>query len=205
VTVSVQTWLRHDSDLAMHRPPPTPIAATHAEWHSRLWQSLPHWREDIWQRENQPLDIQYAGTLDDLNTALASRGWEHAKPLDWGTALSLFSPELPLQELPVPPQVHAGRHEASALVKRLPEGGRLVLRLWRTPYRLDGAPLWIGNVTAQRKDLVLNLLAIPATVPEFAGPRVALERDLTGLPAVSWEVRESVILAATEGDGDHPP
>jgi membrane protein DedA with SNARE-associated domain/membrane-associated phospholipid phosphatase len=202
LAVWVQTSVRHDEDLAAYRPPPAPIAASIAEWQTHLWQTLPAWREDIWHRHNQPLDLQYVGSPEALTEALAANGWEPAQALDWTTALNLFSPELPLPELPVPLQVHAGHHEAAALAKRLPDGGRLVLRLWSTPYRLDGAPLWLGNVTAQRKDLVLNLFAIPATVRDHAGPRAEIERDLAGLPGVVWEPRDSRLLIAIQGDGD---
>ena len=205
LAVSLQTWLRHDADLAAYRPPPTPIATSAAEWRSHLWQTLSLRREDIWQRENQPLDIQYSGTPQALTAVLAVRGWEPAQRLDWATALSLFSPELPLQDLPVAPQVHAGRHEAFALVKRLPDGGRLVLRLWATRYLLGETPLWVGNVTAQRKDIVLNLFVIPATVQEFERPRAELERDLAGLPGVACEPRAKVLLVAIDGDGQGPP
>ena len=205
LAVSLQTWVRHDADLAARHPSPTPVAASATQWQAQLWQTLPLRREDIWQRANQPLDIQYAGTPEALTATLAARGWEPAQRLDWATALNLFSPELPLRDLPVPPQVHAGRHETVALVKQLPDGRRLVLRLWTTRYILGGTPLWVGNVTAQRKDLVLNLFAIPATVQEFASPRTELERDLTGLPGVTFASRASVLLVAIDGDRQGSP
>lgn len=200
LALSAQTWLRHDADLAAHRPTPAPIAASLEDWRSHLWQTLALRREDVWQREKQPLDIQYAGSPAALTAVLAARAWEPAERLDLTTSLKLFSPDLPLQDLPVAPQVHAGRHEAVALVKRLPDGGRLVLRLWATRYRLGGTPLWIGNVTAQRKDLVLNLFVIPATVQEFTRPRAELERDLAALPGVVSEPRDKVLLIAIGGE-----
>ena len=205
LAVSLQTWARHDADLAARRPSQTPIAVSAADWRSHLWQTLSLRREDVWQRANQPLDIQYAGTPQSLSAALAARGWEPAERLDLSNSLQLFSPDLPLQDLPVAPQVHAGRHEAVALVKRRPDGGRLVLRLWATRYLLEGTPLWIGNVTAQRKDIVLNLFVIPATVQEFTAPRAELERDLTALPGVTFEPRDKALLIAIGGDPQGSP
>jgi membrane protein DedA with SNARE-associated domain len=196
LAVSLQTWLRQDADLARYRPAPTPIDASIEDWRNGLWQQLPLMREDIWQRENQPLDIQYLGAPQALADALVTRGWVAAPPLDWVTALNLFSPTLPLRDLPVPPQVHAGRHETLALVKPLPDGRRLVLRLWATRYRLDGTPLWIGNVSTQRKDLVLSLLAIPATDQDFTDPKAQLAQDLNGLPGLWVENRPTEILIA---------
>jgi len=201
--VWVQTWLHHDAEVAALRPPPASVVSNREDWRSDLWQRISRRREDIWQRAAQPMDIQYLGTLQDLAAALGAQGWEPARPLGWSTALSLFSPELPLQDLPVPPQVHAGRHEAAALVKRLPDGGRLVLRLWSTRYQIDAMPLWVGNVTAQRKDILLNLFVIPATVQEFAGPRSELKRDLAAAPGVTCTPRPGVLLIAL-GPDRHP-
>jgi hypothetical protein len=201
LSVSLQTWAQQDTDLARYRPEPTSIEASMADWRDGLWQGLPLRREDIWQRQHQPLNIQYAGSLAALSAALSPKGWEPAQPLDWVTALQLFSPDLPLQALPVPPQVHAGRHETLALVKALPDGRRLVLRLWATRYRLDGRPLWIGNVTLQRKDLILDLFAIPVTVQEFTGPRTAVEQDLVGLPWLTQDARAQVLLIGLEHAG----
>jgi membrane protein DedA with SNARE-associated domain/membrane-associated phospholipid phosphatase len=204
--LTVQTLLRPAVDLDAYRPSPAPVAVTAAAWQGDLWRTLPQRREDVWQRATQPLDVQYAGDPQALSVALGPHGWGPARALDLVSALDLFSPGLPLQDLPVPPQVHAGHHEAAALVKRLPDGGRLVLRLWATRYRVGptAAPLWIGNVTAQRKDMVLGLFAIPATVREFARPRAELERDLDGLPGVAWEPRASIVLLTIEGDREVP-
>ena len=69
-----------------------------------------------------------------------------------------------------------------ALIK--PEGAdnRLVLRLWATPYWIDGrAPLWIGNVTAQHRRMILNLLAMPATGTDTVQPLAKVLPDLVAL------------------------
>jgi membrane protein DedA with SNARE-associated domain/membrane-associated phospholipid phosphatase len=196
VALSVQSWLRPTLDLEAYRPTPTPIAVTAQTWRDDLWRTLPQRRGDIWQRAVQPLNIQFAGDPQGLTAALTSQGWTQAKPLDLMNALELFSPDLPLAELPVPPQVHAGRHETLALTRALDDGGRLVLRLWATPYHIGpgSIPLWIGNVTSQRKDVVLDLLAIPATTPQFTAPREALKRDLTAAPGVAVDTRDQTLL-----------
>ena len=204
VALSVHTWLRPTLDLEAYRPTPTPIEVTAQAWRDDLWRSLPQRRGDIWQRAVQPLDLQYAGDPQALAAALAPQGWTLAKRLDLMNALELFSPERPLAELPVPPQVHAGHHETLALTRALDDGGRLVLRLWATPYRLDpgATPLWIGNVTSQRKDVVLDLLAIPTTIPQFTAPREALKRDLGASPGVTVETRDQALLVT---QGEEPP
>ena len=206
VALSLQSWLRPTLDLDAYRPTPTPVPVTAEAWRDDLWRTLPQRRGDIWQRAVQPLNVQFAGDPQGLAAALGSQGWTQAKPLDPGNALELFSPELPLAELPVPPQVHAGRHETLALTRTLDDGGRLVMRLWATPYRVgpDAIPLWIGNVTSQRKDVVLDLLAIPATIPQFTAPREALKRDLVAAPGVAVDSRDQTLLV-TLYDGRPTP
>ncbi len=111
-----------------------------------------------------PLNLQYAGEPRALTDTLQAHGWRTAETLSFDNAIRLLSPSLQLMELPLIPHVHDGRHEDLSLVKSEGEDGRLVLRLWATPYRIDGRrPLWIGNVTAQHKRLILGLLAMPAT------------------------------------------
>jgi membrane protein DedA with SNARE-associated domain/membrane-associated phospholipid phosphatase len=204
VALTVQTWLRPAVDLHAYRPIPTPIAVTVEAWRNDLWRTLPQRRGDIWQRAEQPLDLQYAGDPNALAAALAPLGWGLAKQLDLMNALELFSPDHPLAELPVPPQVHAGHHETLALTRALDDGGRLVLRLWATPYRIgpSATPLWIGNVTSQRKDVILDLLAIPTTVPQFTAPREAFKRDLNAVLGVAVETRDQVVLVTL---GEAPP
>ena len=62
------------------------------------------------------------------------------------------------------------------------------------PHRPRAIPLWIGNVTSQRKDVVLDLLAIPATIPQFTAPREALKRDLAAAPGVAVDTRDQTLL-----------
>ena len=129
-----------------------------------------------------PLNLQYAGDPQILTQALAAQGWQAADTLSFENALRLLSPSLPLMELPLIPHVHDGHHEALGLVKQEGEEGRRVLRLWATPYFIDGRqPLWVGNVTDQHKRIILNLLAIPATGKDPTAALTATVPDLAAL------------------------
>jgi hypothetical protein len=145
-------------------------------WRSEVWRELPSHREDLRQRSRDPLTLQYAGPLDELRTALAAKGWESATMLDWSNLIKLLSPSLPLQDLPILPQVHDGHHESLTLVKPQGMDHRRVLRLWETPYRIgdDQTPLWIGNLTGQTKKPILDLIAVPTT-------------QAGGLPSAAYE------------------
>jgi len=180
---AAQTLREQQADIARYRPAPVTISLSEAEWRSAAWRDLPRRREDLRQHSREPMNIQYVGALDRLEVYLAHKGWAPANGLDWGNWMKLLSPSLPLQALPVIPQVHAGHQQALALVKPLPHDDRLVLRLWTTSYRVGAArtPLWIGNVTAQGKRIILDWLTIPVTEEETAKPFTEFLRDAEDL------------------------
>ena len=163
--VTVRSLTGHAEDLARLVPPPQPTVITEAAWRNGVWQELPQRRTDLWQRRPQPLSLQYAGEPNALAEAMAKHGWHRAQRLDWRNAVRLLSPTLSLTQLPVIPRVQDGQHEALVLVKPGPDQtSRSLLRLWPTPYRIDGrVPLWVGNVTTQHKGVLLGLIALPIT------------------------------------------
>jgi hypothetical protein len=161
---TVHDWIDGSRDLTRLTPAERTETLTRADWHASGWQRLPSRRADISQRDRHPLTLQYAGDTRALAQALIAAGWAPADLLDWGNAVRLLSPSLPLAQLPVIPQVHDGHHEGLVLTR--PRGGseREVLRLWSTPFRLeDETPLWVGNLSRQQKAVHLNLIAFPAT------------------------------------------
>jgi membrane-associated phospholipid phosphatase len=174
--LALRDWLDAGRDLTRYTPAEPVEILTRAQWLAGGWRQLPDRREDLRQRHAQPLTLQLAGDPEGLQTALAPSGWQPAERLRWGNALLLLSPSLALAALPVIPQVHDGRHESLVLTQDGPDGTRWVLRLWSTRFRLsEGQPLWVGNVTRQRKEVILDLIALPTTDPTpsgFATPRL---------------------------------
>lgn len=178
----IRSTASHSSDLALYGLPPATISVSETAWRSELWRGLPQHRQDLRQLNHHAMTIQYAGSLEDITARLGANGWAPAEGLSWSTAMKLLSPSLPLDDLPAIPHVHDGHHESLALVKPLPDGGRLVLRLWATPYRIDGGtPLWVGNVTAQYKRVILGLLAVPTTARDTQRPMPSASGDLSAL------------------------
>ncbi len=175
-------WIGGERELARLTPTPRIAAVTRAAWHAGAWAQLPRRREDLSQRHRHPLTIQYAGDPAALGAALAGYGWQRAATLDWGDALRLLSPSLPLAEIPVIPQVHDGRQESLALTKTTGADQREVLRLWPTRLRLDdGTPLWVGNVSRQHQETLMNLISLPATDPRAFVLPAEFSGDLAGL------------------------
>ena len=195
IAFSLQSAISHDPDLAFYGRSEDVAVITDADWKSTIWRTLPGTRDDLRKAGSHPLNLQYAGRLDDFRSKLGDHGWEIGTKLNWGTAMKLLSTSLPLAELPVIPHVHEGRHEALTLVKQAPDGGRLVLRLWATRYRIDDeTPLWVGNVTEQTKRTILDLLAIPTTAPDARSPLASVLQDFSALHPFRPDTTAPILL-----------
>jgi undecaprenyl-diphosphatase len=180
---SVETGLHHERNLARYQPARTIQQVDQGQWWEGIATPLPAFRADLRNREEHPLNLQYAGSIDWLRRQLHAAGWLPATRLDWSDGLRLLSPGQPLQALPVLPQVHDGRHETLILEKPLPRDGRLVLRFWATDVRLvgDGTPLWVGNISEQQQVTVLGFLTYAQTALNFDRALEQLQRDLRSL------------------------
>ncbi len=200
IAFGIRSVTSHQADLDLYSPRIDTVRVTQSEWRSGLWRALPNRRQDLRQLDQLPMTLQYAGALADLAAALEEKGWERGMPLSWGNLIRLLSPSLPLQELPVIPHVHEGRHESLALVKRMPDGGRLVLRLWPTRYLVGDAraPLWVGNITAQEKRTILDMVALPTTVAHR--PAASISEDLSPLHPYRPSEDAPLLLQAAPGE-----
>lgn len=195
-TISGDAWFNQGETVKRYQPNPPTILLAEERWLSGTSTQLPAYRQDARGRLNHPLDIQLAGDLQRISTRLLNRDWKPAEMLNWGNLLRLLSPSLSLQELPVLPQVHDGRHEELVLEKSSSTGERLVLRFWRTAYRLDKSlrPVWLGNVSMQRKSVSMDILSYPVTQTEFNRPLSILREDLTAVGLTPLSPAQSPLL-----------
>ena len=183
LALGLQSGLYHQQQIAAYTPHRELTNMALADWWRDAWEQLPRLRTDTRGRGEHPLNLQYAGDPETLRRALEAAGWRPAQTLGWNSLLHLLTPSLTLQQLPVLPQVHDGRHESLALEKPLADGGRLVLRLWPADIRLQPGrvPLWVGNVSAQTQRRILRLFNFPETLGEFGAARAQLTDDSRAL------------------------
>ncbi len=166
------------------RHPSTLIARQ--DWWNKDWKTLPAWRIDIEGEYEQPLSVQWAGSLEFLRTRLTARGWREALPTTGKRLLLWFDTRRPAMQLPLLPHVHDGRHEALALIyplKGKPDQ-RLVLRLWSSGRILQSPrnPIWVGTVTEERINRPLAWFNLPQDGQDFNAPRGVLLESLSGMP-----------------------
>jgi undecaprenyl-diphosphatase len=150
-------------------------------WLTASWRDIPVYRIDAGGKLTQPLNVQWAGPLDELKQHLLDLGWQQPKPLTWTSALLWLTPSPTLDQLPLLPSVHNGRH--AALVLTLPES-QLLLRLWPADITLDNnsRTLWVGYVTRQRL-MQYAWLSAPSTSIDFDTPLQQFKPFIAPLPS----------------------
>ena len=133
---------------------------------------LPAWRMDLEQRPRHPLTLQWRDDPDSIRAFLENRGWRAAPRFDMTAPMRWLNPEASVDELPVLPQVHDGRHETLVMLRQETAARRMVLRLWPSRRRLipAGEPLSVGTVTYQERDASLPLFTIARTMDDYTTP-----------------------------------
>ncbi len=200
-----QVAYRYTDDLARYAPhhPVTTLAAS--GWWRDDWRRLPARRIDLAGRPSEPLNVQWAGPLPGIERALQAAGWHRPPALTAGTALRWLSSRPVLANLPLLPQVHAGRHGVLVMVRPAPGAQshrQIALRLWNADVRLEpgAVPIWVGTVSEQDLYRPLGLIALPSAGGDFAAALHVLEGPLHG---VQWRVvRRTPGHGRDDGDPD---
>lgn len=155
-------------------------------WWQGGWQALPPFRVDLSGEREQPLNVQWVGSLRSLREILEAAGWREPRALSPHTALRWLMPHPSLRDLPVPPQLHDG-HEPVLVVAyreadRVEPATQLLLRLWPTSVTLEPGhgSLWVGTVAHQRLR-TLPLISFPQSDDRYNDAATALQSSLIGI------------------------
>jgi len=134
------------------QPPSQVQLLSWQDWQTHAWQVAPTHRQGIW-KDDDPFAFQIAAPEIELVRALVQTGWQLPQPFDYKGALLWLSPEVDLVRTPPLPQRHNGRPPQLVFV-RYHEGGRLVLRAWRSQLAVKAGewPIWL--VAVEREMLV---------------------------------------------------
>lgn len=138
---------RVDAVLADFAAPVPQPSITLAQWQAGGWRDLPLQRNPRDHAGGQLLDLQFAGSLQDLHLLLQQSGWREQEQAGWVDLLSLLDAELTPADAKVLPATLETRAE-SLLMRRDASDGRStqVVRVWPAPVQLhDGVPLWLAQ------------------------------------------------------------
>ncbi len=168
-----------------------PREITTAQWVDGAWRDMSHSRIDIAGRDKQPLSVQWAGSLDEITKSLLDAGWTVPPSLNPLHALRWLTGTTSVAELPVLPQVHAGRHPALSLYHVSDESHAELLRLWPTRLQLDdGRRVWLGSISRVEARTVYRMFRYPIGIAPVADPQTAL----TAMPNLQWNRRGEIWL-----------
>lgn len=197
---------QYPADLKRYEPRKEVVRYDAQAWWIGGWRRLPVYRLDLEGDFEQPLNLQWAGGLDDVRKTLSARGWHQPVSLAAGTALRWLSPAAALEDLPLLPQVHDGRDEVLQMTYPLSARRRgprqVVLRLWRSDVSLDpgGTPLWLGSAALQKTGHIV-VLKVPVDDRHYDQALSELARSLrsTGLDVVQKQRGEDQIPTNWKG------
>lgn len=171
---------RHGKDLLFYAPRHEEKTMTLSLWQTGGWRDLPAWRIDMEGDLEQPLTVQWAGPPVELVRFLKETGWRQPQPLSLKSLLGMFSPNTPVERLPVLPRLHDGRTERLRLVR--PDGdSRLVLRLWDTDVKIegnDGFHLFAGTIEEQQDRSLAGLITLARDTGDNDQPLDLLAQSL---------------------------
>jgi undecaprenyl-diphosphatase len=183
--------------LAHYSPQPEIHRITLPTWKSVGWEQLPVYRMDIEGSNEQPMNFQWAGTLESLHDELHERGWKQADPIQPTTVMHWLAPEPDITTLPILPQVNDGQHQELLLVAPHTNEDKTltVLRLWPSDQEISGAnvPVWVGNVSSLSVEQKIPLIAYLRTTRDFDGPVTQLRTTLTQLQAIGTTLRNRTV------------
>jgi undecaprenyl-diphosphatase len=125
----------------------TPTMAA-AGWWTTGWRELPTQRIDLTGEVEEPLTIQWAGSLSALQEMLLRKGWRTPAPWTPLNALAWLTATAKPAEVPVVPHLASGELPSLTLVleKDAPANeSRFVLRMWAVDLELTNGsltPVW---------------------------------------------------------------
>lgn len=196
----------HTKDVGLYAVETVLPSQRLADWRATGWENLPSWRTDLTGEAEEPLTLQWAGSLDSLQDRLTKDGWQ--APMAWtGVNALTWLTAADAAHLPVAPSFNAGRPPGLILIQ--PQGNaRLVLRLWAADINLTNGktvPLWTASVVEESLRHPLSLVTLTSQMPGANGPRQKLAAALpegrlvtrqTGEATEAWDGQ--VLLAGEE-------
>lgn len=169
-----------DPLLARFAPAAAPATLQPASWwDGDGWTALPPRRNERDASRRWAFDLQVAGDIGPVRTALARRGWRVQPEAGWTQTLGLLDDDTPPSRQPVLPATVDASAEALLLRRARGDGRLQVLRLWRAPVQLaDGTPLWLGTTQTMRHAQPFGLFALWEPQADGRDAYQAVRRDL---------------------------
>ncbi len=130
-------------------------------------------------RQGDPLNVVFIGSSKDVAAALVRSGWSYTHRIDGDTVQRLIGAAISGAEYavaPVSPLYLFGRPQDLAMQRaRSNILQRNHIRLWMTPMRYAGKPVWLGQVS---RDITIKLTTLsPTLTTHVIDPNVDESRE----------------------------
>ncbi len=158
----------HEQNMQRYALNQHDIQIDSADWLDTGWQQLAGRRIDTLGIQGQPMNLQWAGSLSELQAHLQQLGWQTPRSLTASNALHWLNPDAELESMPLLPQVHDGRH--AELTMLLIEQ-KLIIKLWPSNHSLTNSEqgIWLGNVS-RLESKHLSFINLPSQGKDFNTP-----------------------------------
>lgn len=183
----LNVYFHHKADARRYAVQYAEPAITASDWWAGDWRQLPEHRIDLTGEVEEPLTLQWAGSLKRLEDELFRNGWRRPEPWTVSNALAWLASNPDPLKLPTFPNAQGGRLPSLTLIRTPESNGRaasrIVLRLWAANFQLRNGstlPLWVGSVVEERLYRPLSLFTLSVTQPDANGPRQLLVTTIEG-------------------------
>lgn len=170
-----------------------------ADWLKTDWQKMPGQRSDTLGIQSQPMNLQWAGSLSELQTHLQQLGWQTPLQLSASTALHWLNLDAKLTSMPLLPLVHDGHHAGLTL---LLSEQKLMLKLWPSNHSLgnNNQTIWLGYV-GRLKRKQLGFINFPTQGKDFNTP---MQQFKPFIALLNWRLhqRHKTITATENWHGE---
>lgn len=168
-TIAAVWHAPHAADALLARfPTASPgVQISNGDWWRDGWAQLPAQRNEHDARRRWPLDVQVAGPLAPLQSALEAAGWREQPQADWALAITLLDDDTPVVDQVVLPATLDAHAETLLMLRPGAEPGeQYALRLWPAQATLsDGSSLWMGTTQTLRVSKPLGALVLWLPAP----------------------------------------
>jgi LssY C-terminus len=164
-------------------------------WVDGAWMGQPGRRIDMSGRPQEVFTLQWAGSLENLQSALEQKGWKALPKWHWRDVLGYLNLTTKLVDVQPRPLVHQGLSAKLTLARMdaRDDKKRLVIRIYKTQAALIAkggpVPVFLVSLTDETLKPRLDLYAIPKTVPAGDADMRALLGDVGGIAGTTVLVK----------------
>lgn len=151
-------------------------------WWSQVEPILPIYRINRIGKPANVFNIQYAGSLSHLESALTTYGWKKKNETFLTSFVKRINGQHTAQDSPLIAQLYLNRKPALIMMLTQSKDKNQILRLWRSNFHLKHyhEPIWLGTVNpvSIKNQLITannpSLQYITAALPEFKQKKITL-------------------------------